>query len=158
MNLTTKIVSMENRDEILNLSIKDDQEGFVETTSQCLSDADKSPKWNPIGIYHEDTLIGFAMYGLWSKEGIHDNVWLDRFLIDKHYQHHGFGKEALEIIIQEVFNKYQCDRIYLSLYSVNKVAEHLYKEYGFEFNGEKDINGEDVMVLLRKNFKPILLS
>ena len=40
---------------------------------------------------------------------------------------------------------YNCNEIYLSLYGDNKWALHLYQKFGFQFNGELDINGEKVM-------------
>ena len=43
--------------------------------------------------------------------------------------------------------RYPNKDIYLSVFKGNDVAAGLYKEFGFRFNGEKDIHGEDVMVM-----------
>ncbi|HEL3620841.1 TPA: spermidine acetyltransferase, partial [Clostridioides difficile] len=44
-------------------------------------------------------------------------------------------------------NEYNCDELYLSIFEDNKMAIKLYKDFGFEFNGELDYGGEKVMVL-----------
>ena len=41
--------------------------------------------------------------------------------------------------------------IYLSLYANNQAALSLYRKFGFVFNGETDVNGEQVMVLRADN-------
>lgn len=64
MYLTIHPVTEQNREEILSLKVKHGQEHFIETTAQCLTEADKLSVWRPVGIYDKETLIGFAMYGL----------------------------------------------------------------------------------------------
>lgn len=139
-------VTSENRIDILNLSVSDSQKHFIETTKQCLEEADALSLWHPAGLYSNGILVGFAMYGLWKEEGAQGRVWLDRFFIDARYQGRGYGKAALNLLIQTISAAYCCSEIYLSLYDDNKPAMELYKKAGFQFNGELDINGERVMV------------
>ena len=77
-----------------------------------------------------------------------------RFLIDNRYQGKGYGKAALKLLITRLFCEYQCNTIYLSLYQQNKHAYHLYTSFGFQENGEKDVNGETVMCL-QKNHESV---
>lgn len=143
-------VNKENYFQILDLKIQTEQEGFIESTEQCLKEAAELSLWHPVGIYAKetltDTLIGFAMYGFWKEEGPHGRVWLDRFLIDKHYQGHGYGQTVLNLLIRKISAEYQCRQIYLSLYSENITAIRLYEKTGFHFNGEVDEHGEKLMV------------
>lgn len=132
---------------IAELKIEKEQESFIESTSQCLKEAGELSLWRPVGIYRGDTLIGFAMYGLWREEGINGRVWLDRFLIDRRYQGCGYGKAALNLLIERITREYECREVYLSLYADNSAAIYLYEKTGFCFNGEIDEHGEKVMVL-----------
>ena len=86
------------------------------------------------------------MYGFFPIDGKNDQVWLDRYLIDEHFQGKGLGNIMLEALITHLIKIYNCNEIYLSLYEDNKRALHLYQKFGFQFNGELDINGEKVMV------------
>ncbi|MEG2717902.1 MAG: GNAT family N-acetyltransferase [Clostridia bacterium] len=146
MNLHLIPITDSNRDEILSLHIADAQEGFVESVAQCLSEADKLDLWRPTGIYDGSVPVGFAMYGLFQNESSEGKLWLDRFLIDEHYQKHGYGKAALAALIARIHSEYRSTRIYLSVVVGNNVAAELYQHCGFRFNGEHDINGEDVMI------------
>lgn len=53
-----------NKKEILALRIADNQQHFIETTDQCLTEAEMDRRFTPLGLYKDNTVIGFAMYGL----------------------------------------------------------------------------------------------
>ena len=142
-----KQINKKNQEEIENLSIKDEQEGFLESVKQCLLDASKNPEWVCAGIYEKDIPIGFAMYGMISLTTPKNQVWIDRFMIDKNFQGKGYGKKAFQELIHIVKEAYHKDKMYLSVYENNKAAIHMYKSLGFRFNGELDFNGEKVMEL-----------
>jgi len=128
-----------NYDDVLKVSLFEHQVGFIETVKECLDEAAETKEWCPVGIYNENQLIGFAMYGAFSK---HKYTWIDRIMIDKDYQGKGYGKEAMLKLIDIVTDKYQVDDVYLSLYDDNKVARQLYERIGFHYINEKDKNGE----------------
>lgn len=69
MNLIIKDINNENYNDALNLKVRKDQEGFIETIEECLDEAKRVPLWRIVGIYCKSDLIGFAMYGLWKMEG-----------------------------------------------------------------------------------------
>lgn len=101
----------------------------------------------------ETKLIGFAMYGFWGKESNNNplfkgRVWLDRFFIDENFQGKGYAKKVLPLLLAHIKKEYMCPEIYLSVYDNNSIAIHTYKNLGFEFNGELDINREKVMLLV----------
>lgn len=86
-----KIVNQNNQKEIEALSLKPNQEGFLESVKQCLLEAKENPEWICVGIYEQDAPIGFAMYGMISLTTPKDQVWIDRFMIDKKYQGKSYG-------------------------------------------------------------------
>ncbi|MEG0275457.1 MAG: GNAT family N-acetyltransferase [Coprobacillus sp.] len=144
--ITFQGVTRKNREDILKMKIKQHQQSYIETIEECLKESDDLSLWRPVGIYHDNQLIGFAMFGLWNENN-EERVWLDRFLIDEGYQGQGLGRRSLEAIVDYIMNIYQCHRIYLSLYQDNQEAYHLYKSYGFIETKEKDVHGENIMVL-----------
>ncbi len=147
MNLIIKEINNNNLEDILNLKVSKDQLDFIESIEDCLKEASENSIWRPVGIYNDDTAVGFAMYGLFSDEGENGRVWLDRFLISYKYQGQGYGKESVKILIKRLYKEYGYKKIYLSVYDDNKAAIDLYKKVGFSFNGEVDSKGEKIMVI-----------
>ncbi|MGE6377941.1 GNAT family N-acetyltransferase [Peribacillus muralis] len=146
MTVHIKEVTNENRAEILKLQIHERQRSFIETTEQCLEDALACKYYRPVGLYLENTLVGFAMYGFFPGEGENGRVWLDRYFIDAKHQGQGLGTVLLDALIEQLIKEYECAEIYLSIVEENQAARHLYKKFGFSFNGEADFNNERVMV------------
>lgn len=139
-------VTETNRETVLKLGILPGQKPYIETVAQCLSEADENEIWRPVGIYHGDLLVGFAMYGFFLEEYPPEGrLWLDRLLIDARYQGRGYGREALIGLLERLSREYPGRDVYLSVIKGNDVAVHLYEQFGFRFIGEKDIHGEDVM-------------
>ena len=146
MDLKLIPVTKENRSTALSLTVGIGQEHYIETVEECLEEADRNFEWEPVCICDNDTMIGFAMYGnITLDEG--NQVWFDRFLIDHRYQHKGYGKNSVELIIDQLHKEFPGMDIRLSVYEDNEVAISLYESFGFKFNGERDINGEAVMIL-----------
>ena len=150
MKLHFEPVEKSNRREVLKLHTAPGQEGFVESVEECLQEAEEFDNWRPVGIYRDDTLLGFAMYGFFEEYPPKGRVWLDRLMIDERYQGKGYGHEALHGLIGQIREEYGCDEIYLSVVKENRQAARMYENAGFCFINEKDIHGEDVMVLRQK--------
>ena len=81
-------------------------------------------------------------------------IYLEDLYVKPECRGKGYGKAALKLLIARLFCEYQCNTIYLSLYQQNKHAYHLYTSFGFQENGEKDVNGETVMCL-QKNHESV---
>lgn len=127
-------ISTLNKEEILALRIADYQQNFIETTIQCLNEAENDQRFIPVGLYKENVAVGFAMYGVFQHEDETERVWLDRYLIDERYQHKGLGKYFLQQLIHFLTRKYHCQKLYLSVYDDNKVAIQLYKKNSDSFS------------------------
>ncbi|WDF51274.1 GNAT family N-acetyltransferase [Paenibacillus sp. KACC 21273] len=151
MKVEIKNITPENLESILHLRVATEQASYVETPAQCLADASECDSYVPVGLYADNILVGFAMYGLFLNECEGSKVWLDRFLIDEHFQGKGLGQIMLRALIDHLRHIYHSQTIYLSLFENNQGALYLYQKFGFEFNGELDINGEKVMILQEKN-------
>lgn len=146
MNLHFEPITSHNRNTALQLQIAENQAGFVESVEECLTEADNCRRWHPVGIYDGSTMVGFAMYGFFRWQYLpFGKLWLDRLLIDCHYQGKGYGSAALEGLVKRLTEEYRCRKIYLSVIRENHVATQLYERFGFRFNGKRDIHGEYVM-------------
>ncbi len=146
MKVEFEKATKKNRKILYKLKVFKNQKNHIETVYDCIKEARQCKCWRPIGIKIDDKYIGFAMYGLWINEGTNGRVWLDRFLIDKRYQNMGYAKIVLPLLIEKIKNEYNYNKLYLSVYEDNYIAINFYKKLGFEFNKEKDINGELIMV------------
>ncbi|MDU2159105.1 GNAT family N-acetyltransferase, partial [Clostridium sp.] len=122
MKLVIKEINDKNYNEALRLKVKKGQEDFIETVEECLNEAKQISLWRPVGIYNYNQIIGFAMYGLWENEGADGRVWLDRFMIENEFQGRGYGSESLKLILNRIYNEYNRNEIYLSIYENNDLA------------------------------------
>lgn len=145
-SLSISPVSSVNIRQLLSLKVMACQQGYIESISECLTDAERDQRYNAVALYEYEILIGFAMYGMFEENHVH-RVWLDRLLIDKSHQGRGLGEQFTKILIKLLVRKYHQNRIFLSVFPDNHAAISLYKKLGFNFNGELDINGEKIMVL-----------
>ena len=135
-------VSESNREAILSLRISNEQQAFIETPADCLKDAADYPEFRPVGLYVDEQLVGFAMYGALLDSAGGRNVWMDRLLIDERFQRRGYGRRFTELLIDRMVSEYGEQPIYLSVFEENTGAIRLYEELGFTFIHEYDSDGE----------------
>ena len=147
-----KIIDVDKNNfwDVIKLSVGDMQKDFIESNAQSIAESKYYDGWKPVCVYNDDMLIGFAMYGKCSEDVEHNRVWLDRFMIDRNFQGKGYGKQSLGVLIRHIKKLYNVSEIYLSIFEENSLALKMYKNLGFEFNGELDYGGEKVMVLQLK--------
>jgi diamine N-acetyltransferase len=63
------------------------------------------------------------------------NCELGIVIYDKNQRNRGYGKDALETIINFIFDEMNMHLIYLKVFEENKAAIHLYNSLGFEMEG-----------------------
>lgn len=144
MNFYFRDINKENWKEAVDLSVKDEQSDFIESNALSIAESKYVENWIVKGIYLEEELIGFTMYGYFDDD---KRVWLDRFMIDYKFQGKGYGKKGLLKLIEHIANEFKVKKIYLSIFENNKGALRLYEKIGFKFTGELDYGGEKVMEL-----------
>lgn len=146
--------------EILKLHVSEEQKSFVAGNDISIIEAYTTITGNgyafPFGIYEEDTPIGFLMIGIDTDDYWEDapaiakgnyNLW--RLMIDKRYQHRGYGREAIKLALDFIRTKPCGDAEYcwLSYEPENEIAKELYHSFGFEETG--DMDGEEIIAALR---------
>ena len=146
MSISICPVDSRNREEAEKLHTAPEQINFVEPVAECMAEADELSDWEPVCIMDGSTPVGFSMYGLMRREPNH-RLWFDRLLIDEKFQHRGYGRKAVELVLAQMKKEYPGRDIFLSVYEDNPTAIELYRSFGFSFNGELDTKGEKIMVL-----------
>lgn len=139
MSLLIRAVTTESWRSVAALSVSGHQNQFIESNSFSLAESLFEENGVSFGLYDEETLVGYAMYG-WPSHTT-QSAWLDRFMIDHRFQGNGYAKRFLPLLIQKIQHQYGCKKIYLSLHPDNKQARKLYESFGFRLNGEVDDSG-----------------
>ena len=146
--------------DALRLSVKEDQREFVAGNDVSIIEAYTAITANgyafPFGIYDDEQIVGFLMIGF-DKDDYWDdapditngnyNLW--RLMIDKKYQHRGYGKKAIELAL-EFIRTFPCGKAeycWLSYEPENVVAKEIYASFGFAETGEKDC--EELIAVLK---------
>ncbi len=68
MLLKFEPVCRKDRKDIEALQMFPSQSGYIESVVECLEEADWIREWRPVGIYDEEVLVGFAMYGFLNRQ------------------------------------------------------------------------------------------
>ncbi|WP_291563555.1 MULTISPECIES: GNAT family N-acetyltransferase [unclassified Clostridium] len=131
MNIYFKNITADNWREAIALKISKEQERYL-PHSNLISIAESKfyPEWTTLGIYKDEDIIGFSIYGLEDERD--KEIWLIRYMIDERYQGQGYGKYTLEKLIEKIKEETKCDRICLSFHPESRVAEKLYSGLGFK--------------------------
>ncbi|MGG0153164.1 GNAT family N-acetyltransferase [Bacillus mycoides] len=143
-------ITKENRHEIANLKVTEEQHEFIESTvANCLIETDTKYKENAVsvGLYDSNTPIGYAMYGWFEEE--EKSVYLNQFIIDSTCQGKGYAKPLLGLLMEYFKEVYNCKVMYLSIHLENKLAQKLYESIGFHLTGEIDdewLHGEGLVM------------
>jgi diamine N-acetyltransferase len=142
MSLTFREITESNFVECVGLRVRDDQR-FVASNVYSIAQSKVEPNYVPMAIYHDDTMVGFAMYELdYDKR----QLYLCRFMVDQQYQHMGYGKGALDLLKEMAIADPGIDRIELSTKPDNTYGIKVYERFGFKDTGVMD-EDEEVFVL-----------
>ena len=60
-NVHFKNIDDTNEYKVRNIKLKPGQDKFIETVDECLKEAETFHEWQPVAIYYDDEIIGFAM-------------------------------------------------------------------------------------------------
>ena len=143
-------ITDENRAAVSALRVAPNQEQFVASVEDSFTDALDTPEGNPWyrAIYAGDEPVGFVMLS-WDVEtqpGIRGPWFLWRLLVDQRYQGRGYGRAALDRIV-EVIRAEGATELLSSYQPGDGEPWPFYEKYGFELTGEVDEDGENVIRL-----------
>ncbi|MBF0315974.1 MAG: GNAT family N-acetyltransferase [Oligoflexia bacterium] len=144
--ITFKKIDNSNWEDCISLSVKGEQKGLVASNAYSLVQAAYQKNCVPLGIYFEETMVGFAMYALDPDE---NSFWIYRLMISAENQGKNYGKLALIQLIEYIKNHENATQISLSYKHNNTVARKLYASCNF-LETREVIEGE---IVARLNLK-----
>jgi len=136
-------ITKDNWVNAIFLKVRDDQKNFVADNAVSLAQLNFLENFYAKGIYLDDVMIGFALYGIDEDD---QQYWIYRMMIDEKYQGKGYGKKAIQLIIEDIKNM-KVDRhqtITLSYEPENEHAKRVYEKMGFREVEGLMIEGEQV--------------
>ena len=115
--------------DCIALTVDKEQEHFVADNKQSLVEATYEDGLYTLGIYSEETMVGFVLYDYdesfpgWS---------MSRFMIGRQYQGKGYGKKAVLEFLDYFKRNHDADKLYISVSLENTVARKMYADIGFK--------------------------
>jgi diamine N-acetyltransferase len=153
-SVTLREITKESVRAVSLLDVGTGQEGLVAPNAFSIAQAHFHPDAWFRGIYADDTPVGFAMLEDTSLvTGVEPELYegkpyvaLWRFMIDARYQKHGFGAQAMKLLIAHARTRPDAANMLLSFVPKENNPEDFYQRLGFVRTGEED-EGELVMKL-----------
>jgi diamine N-acetyltransferase len=157
MTVSLRPITAENWITCLQLEVTEEQRrcGFVAPNAVSLVQAHYEPWWQPLGIYADETMVGFILVGRWPETGIpahHEDVepgidFILRLMIDAGHQGKGHAQAALHALVEQCRSQPGYRALEISVDPENAVVQHVCAKVGFAPTG-KIWGGEIVMRLL----------
>ncbi|MEB9898066.1 GNAT family N-acetyltransferase [Bacillus cereus] len=151
MSLRISEVTENNWRSVASLKVAKDQQKFIESNAFSLAESKYENNATSLALYDGNTPVGYAMYGWYSDKN--DSIWLDRFMIDFHFQGKGYAKCFLSLLIEYLQQRFKCKKILLSLHPDNNVAQGIYESFGFRLTGDIDDEGPVVGNVMELNIE-----
>jgi diamine N-acetyltransferase len=126
-------INAETVTTICRLDVSEEQKHFVAPNAVSIAQAYFEPKAWFRAIYADETPVGFVMlYD--DPQGPEYFLW--RYMIDARYQKLGFGKRAMDLLIEHVRTRPGAREMKLSCHPGEDGPEPFYRHYGFSRTGD----------------------
>lgn len=126
-------VNTDNWRDVVRIEPLEDQRRFVASVAYYLNLCHYGEEWRPLALYEGDEPVGFAMWGFDTKE---ESYWIGGLVIDAEYQGKGYGRAAMEALLDYLAAQPGHGEAALSCDPENTVARRLYASLGFVETGE----------------------
>ena len=143
-----KAITEENFIDAFNLKLASGQENYVSHPIRSLAQAYVyRNQCQPFGIYVEGIMVGYVMV-IYDYDIPEYDIW--HMMIDESMQGHGYGREALNQVIEYIRTKPfgNSDRIALTCNKTNSVARRLYENRGFSVTGVEDEDEIELVLMV----------
>jgi diamine N-acetyltransferase len=135
-------VTVDNLNAVLALSVRPDQQHLVASNAKSIAQAHFEEKAWFRAVCVDDAPGGFLMVAHDAKDSV-DFLW--RMMIGTQYQGHGYGRQAIGLLIEETrAQRPHIEAIVLSHLPAAGNAGPFYERLGFTYTGEV-IDSEQVM-------------
>jgi diamine N-acetyltransferase len=134
-------ITQDSLGAVLDLAVEPEQTAYVAPNARSIAEAYFEPRAWFRAVYADDDLVGFVML---FRDPPND-FWVWRFMIDARYQGKGYGRRALELVVDEA-RQAGAAEIRLSYHPGEHSPHAFYTRFGFVDTGEVE-EGEIVMRL-----------
>jgi diamine N-acetyltransferase len=135
-------LSKDNWLECVRLPVSEDHARFVAPNAVAIAAVQFHPEMQARAIYADDEMVGLTTFG--PDEDMPSRFWLARLMISEQRRGKGYGRAALQLILQEAA-RLGFRSIGLSTRPENWKAIRLYESVGFTWSGEMN-DGERIYV------------
>lgn len=134
--LTLREITAETLRPVLNLVVADDQKHFVAPNAVSVAEAyfAREHAWFR-AIYADETPVGFLMLYDDPEKAVY---YLWRFMIDARYQGLGYGRRAIQLLIDHVKGRPNAHELKLSCVPGEHSPCAFYERLGFVFTGKEE--------------------
>jgi diamine N-acetyltransferase len=146
MVVVLKEITRDNWEDCIDLKVSPEQKNFVASNLYSIAESQFYPGCVPLAVYDDETLVGFIMYEPDTESSIEGTYFINRLMVDYRYQGKGYGRMAMQQVIERLKQSPDCRAIKTSYFSENRVAAKLYLSLGFVPTGEV-VEGEVIMQL-----------
>ena len=158
-------VTWDNYWRVIHLQVSKEQRNFIATNTLSLAHAylnttENVPTW-PFAIYFGKKIVGFTLLCYFGDRDsylednpipfIKSSYHIARLMIDRHHQRRGYGKEALQQVLEFFRSQPAGPGAYVTLYyeMENEVAKKLYASFGFVEYPESFKEGDEMPAYLK---------
>jgi diamine N-acetyltransferase len=142
--VTLREVTAETFTDVIDLSVSEAQKRFVAPNVYSLAQAYVNPEAWVRAIYAGEMPVGFLML---ADEPEEPEYFLWRFMIDERYQGRGYGRQAIELLVDHVRARPGATELLVSFEQGEGGPEPFYRRLSFEPTGEI-VDGEMVAKLV----------
>jgi diamine N-acetyltransferase len=125
-----RAITQSNYREIVKLRVAPEQENLVAPNLYTLAQTQFKLGKTALGIYLEDVPVGLVAYDLDDYD-----IW--RLMIDHHYQGRGYGRQAMQRVMEILKAHGKLNEIRTSAIIAHNGPKSFYEKLGFHENGEK---------------------
>lgn len=124
------LVDIDNETGDTSLEVAEDQQNYVCNSLVMLARAWLHRKLRPrvFNVYDNDTAVGMGMYLDDPDKDAYDFCQL---FIDKRYQRRGYGKAAVELVLNEMRKEGKYSKVSLCYVEGNDASRKLFEQFGF---------------------------
>jgi diamine N-acetyltransferase len=135
MTVTLRDITADNWRACADLRVAPEQEDFVASNAWSLAQSKYEPELIPLGIYDDETMVGFLMYcPVDLRVG---RVWnIYRLMIAHDQQGKGYGRRGMDLLLARLRAIPGYAAVLISFVPQNQAARQLYASLGFEDTGE----------------------
>lgn len=144
-NISLQEITEDSLADILSLDVADHQKHLITSNAKSIAQAHFSRFSWMRAIYADKTAVGFILLYL-DPDSPHYEIW--RFMIDKDYQGKGYGRAAMEMVIDFLKELPDCNEIFLCYVPEKGNSSWFFKDLGFVDTGEFHGNEKEMKLEL----------